>query len=661
MPNRVHSELVFTVKDRCRVCYTCVRECPVKAIRIINGQAEVIASRCIGCGNCTRVCSQNAKVFLDTTDDAKTVLNGDSIKVACLAPSFPAEFSEINDYRILIGMIKKLGFDYVMEVAFGADLVAHEYEKHLDDQSADHTISSDCPAVTYYVKYYYPDLASTLSPIVSPMVATARVAKDLYGNDCKTVFIGPCVAKKAESAEIDVVLTFIELRKLFLQKGISAGRIEPSEFDGPLGNKAAIFPITRGKLHSVNKSGDICEENIFVASGRVDFREAIKEFNAESLSTQHLELLCCEGCIMGPGMTKGGNNFSKTVNIRNYVKEKLERLDYKTWEKNFNYYKDFDFTRTFVSDDRRNPLPSNEEIEKVLQRIGKFSPQDQLNCGACGYDSCIEHSMAIITGLAETEMCLPFTIDKLHNSILELNMTNEKLASTQQSLIQSEKLATMGQLSAGIAHELNNPLGIITMYSNILLDDHKENSQIRNDLKLIAEQAERCKKIVGGLLNFARKNQINYATVNIDDFVKHSINSIIIPETVRVSFNSELSDSKVDIDPDQWMQVLTNVEKNAIEALPPEGGVLNISISGTEDDVVLCFDDNGTGISQENMDKLFTPFFTTKPIGKGTGLGLALIYGIVKMHRGHVSVNSNNDPGKGATGTSFKIQIPRRK
>jgi len=93
MPNKVHSELVFTVKDRCRVCYTCVRECPVKAIRIINGQAEVISSRCIGCGNCTRVCSQNAKVFLDTTDEAKDILNGNAVKVACLAPSFPAEFS----------------------------------------------------------------------------------------------------------------------------------------------------------------------------------------------------------------------------------------------------------------------------------------------------------------------------------------------------------------------------------------------------------------------------------------------------------------------------------------------------------------------------------------------------------------------------------------
>lgn len=660
MPNKVHSELVFTVKDRCRVCYTCVRECPVKAIKIINGQAEVIASRCIGCGNCTRVCSQNAKVFLDTTDEAGEILNGKAVKVACLAPSFPAEFSEIKDYRVLVGMIKKLGFNHVVEVAFGADLIANEYKKILEEHGLDNSISSDCPAVTYYVQYYYPDLAESLSRVVSPMVATARVVKDLYGADCKTVFIGPCVAKKAESAEIDVVLTFIELRKLFLLNGILENNSLPSEFDGPIGGKAAIFPITRGKLHSVEKSGDICEENIFVASGRIDFREAIKEFKDEPLSTKHLELLCCEGCIMGPGMSKGGNNFSKTANIRNYVKEKLEKLDQKKWEDDFNHYKDFDFSRTFISDDRRNPLPSNREIEKVLQRIGKYSPQDQLNCGACGYDSCIEHAMAIITGLAETEMCLPFTIDKLHKSIAELNITNEKLASARQSLIQSEKLATMGQLSAGIAHELNNPLGIITMYSNILLEDNKDNSQINSDLGLIAEQAERCKKIVGGLLNFARKNQINYAAVDIDEFVRHSIDSVIIPDTVKVSFMSELKDKTVSIDPDQWMQVLTNIEKNAIEAMPLKGGELNIILSGNEDNVVFCFSDNGSGISKENMDKLFTPFFTTKPIGKGTGLGLALIYGIVKMHRGHVSVNSNTDPAKGMTGTTFKIQIPRR-
>ena len=661
MPTRVHSELVFTVKDRCRVCYTCVRECPVKAIKIINGQAEVIASRCIGCGNCTRVCSQKAKIFLETTEEAREVLAGSAVKVACIAPSFPAEFDDIDDYRILVGMIRKLGFDHVVEVAFGADLVAYDYERHLDAHDHRFKISSDCPAVAYYVKHYYPDMVPYLAPAVSPMVATVRVARDIYGQQCKTVFIGPCIAKKAESHEVDVVLTYIELRKLFKAFSIRPENTEPSDFDGPIGGKAAIFPVTRGKLHSMNKSDDISEENIFVASGKENFREAIKEFKEDPLTSQHLELLCCEGCIMGPGMSKRGSHFSKTARIRNYVTEKLERLDYEKWEHDFNHYKDIDLSRIFTPDDRRNPLPSDDEIEKVLRQMGKFSPEDQLNCGACGYDSCIEHAMAIITGLAETEMCLPLTISKLHKSIEELNITNEQLASARQSLIESEKLATMGQLSAGIAHELNNPLGIITMYSNILLDEHQGNDQVKKDLTLIAEQADRCKKIVGGLLNFARKNQLNYATVNIEDFVKHSIDSIIIPDNVEVAFRSELSDSFVDLDPDQWMQVLTNIEKNALEALPHDGGILNISLHGTEDDIIFCFDDNGAGIAPENMDKLFTPFFTTKPIGKGTGLGLALVYGIIKMHRGHVSVNSNSDREKGPTGTTFKIQIPRRR
>jgi len=660
MTNRINNELVFTVKDRCRVCYTCVRECPVKAIKIINGQAEVIATRCIGCGNCTRVCSQNAKVFLDNTREARAVLDSDNIKIACLAPSFPAEFTEIADYKILIGMMRKLGFDQIVEVAFGADLVANEYKKVLDDKEAPHSISSDCPAIVYYVKHYFPELVNSLAPIVSPMVATARVVKDIYGEGIKTVFIGPCIAKKNESTEIDVVLTFTELRKLFRQSGITPENIEPSDFDGPKGNKAAIFPVTRGKLHSVNKSDDICEENIIVASGRVNFREAIREFNEELNRSQHLELLCCEGCIMGPGMTEGGHPFTKTSNIRNYVREKLANLDTEKWKSDFNKYKDFDYTRVFTSADRRIPLPSNEEIDKVMEKMGKYSAQDQLNCGACGYDTCVDHAIAIIEGLAETEMCLPFTIEKLHRSVKDLNVSNEKLASAQQTLKQTEKLATMGQLSAGIAHELNNPLGVITMYSNILLDEAAENNPIRSDLKLIAEQADRCKKIVGGLLNFARKNQVHYTETDMDEFVKHSIESIIAPENVSIRFESSLADKMVEIDTDQWMQVLTNIEKNAVEAMPETGGLLKISLKGDENEIEFLIKDNGSGISEENMDKIFTPFFTTKPIGKGTGLGLPLIYGIVKMHRGQINIESNADAAKGPTGTTFKIKIPRK-
>ncbi|HNW71184.1 MAG TPA: [Fe-Fe] hydrogenase large subunit C-terminal domain-containing protein [Bacteroidales bacterium] len=660
MGNLINNELVYTVKDRCRVCYTCVRECPVKAIKIINGQAEVISARCIGCGNCTKVCSQQAKVFVDTTAPVYEYLKNGQKTAALVAPSFAAEFPEIKDYKIVIGMLRKLGFDYVVEVGFGADLISKEYKKLMDDKNAQKSISSDCPAIVYYVRHYHPELIDYLAPIASPMVAMVRVIKKKYGDDLKTVFIGPCIAKKAESKEVDQVLTFIELRNMLKNAGITMSDVTPSDFDPPIAGKASIFPVTRGKLHSINKSDDICDENIIVASGRVHFREAIKEFDEELNKSQHLELLCCEGCIMGPGMTNNGKLFKKTTDIRNYVRNKLEHFDYAAWDKEYAEVKDLDYSQKFLPADRRLPTPSVEAIAEVLKNIGKTKPEDHLNCGACGYDTCVEHAIAIVEGFAETEMCLPYTIEKLHLSINDLNLSNERLASAQQSLKQSEKLANMGQLSAGIAHELNNPLGIITMYSNILKDETPADSPVYKDLELIVEQADRCKKIVGGLLNFARKNQVNLVETNIVNLTNHSIDSIIIPENVTVDVQSSLTNPYAFIDNDQWMQVLTNIEKNAIEAMP-EGGKLTIALAETNGDVEFSIGATGMGISKENLDKIFTPFFTTKPIGKGTGLGLPLIYGIVKMHNGQIHLDTNDDPSKGPTGTCFKIKIPRQK
>jgi signal transduction histidine kinase len=264
----------------------------------------------------------------------------------------------------------------------------------------------------------------------------------------------------------------------------------------------------------------------------------------------------------------------------------------------------------------------------------------------------------MIQGLAEDEMCLPYSIEKLHKSVKDLNISNKMLASTQQALKKSEKLASMGQLSAGIAHELNNPLGVITMYSNILKDETPEDDPVREDLDLIVEQAARCKKIVGGLLNFARKNQVYLTPTNLIDFIKQSIASIIKPNNVTIKFENSTTNPMANIDNDQMMQVLTNLEKNAVEAMP-DGGTLSIKLSGDTDHVNISISDQGTGISKENMEHIFTPFFTTKGIGKGTGLGLPLVYGIVKMHKGQIDIDSNADPQLGPTGTTFTLNIPR--
>lgn len=659
MTHKHFKQLVFTLKDRCRVCYTCVRECPVKAIRIVNGQAEVITERCIACGNCVKVCSQGAKVYSHSTNEVFELLNSNEKVVACIAPSFPAEFEEIPDYQLFVGMLKKLGFDRIVEVSFGADMVAKEYRKILNDPKAKPTISSDCPAIVYYIEHYHPSLVSQLAPIVSPMVAIKRIVKEKYGNDSRVVFIGPCVAKKAESVEIDESLTFSELREMFVLKGISHKNIEPREFDPPFSGKAAIFPVSRGMLHSVDVSEDITEGNVLVADGRENFQDAINEFE-NGLIKQHLELLCCEGCIMGAGMSKGGGRYARRVKISEYVKKKIKNLDYSEWERDVDEYSKLDYSQSFEALDRRIEDPSDEEVNEVLQSMGKTKEKDYLNCGACGYVTCREHAVAVAEGLAEIEMCLPHNIEKLRNYIDELNISNEKLASTKQALKQSEKLANMGQLSAGIAHELNNPLGVITMYSNILLDEAKENDPVKEDLELIVDQAERCKKIVGGLLNFARKSQVVHQETDIVKFIDRSLASIIKPANIEVVFNVNISNPSVMIDHEQMMQAITNLEKNAVEAMP-NGGQLTIDLSDKGDNIFIEISDNGMGIAKENMEKIFTPFFTTKEVGKGTGLGLPLVYGIIKMHKGRIDVDSNADSKEGPTGTKFKIMIPRIK
>ena len=660
MSGTPHTNLVYTQKDLCKVCYTCVRECPVKAIRIMNGQAEVMIERCIGCGNCVKVCSQGAKVYYNSNPEVKALLESEHKVAAIVAPSFAAEFSDIKDYKKLVGMIRSLGFDLVNEVAFGADMVAREYEKLMDLNGDRPHISSDCPAIVYYIRQYHPQLVGYLAPIVSPMVAMTRILRKMHGEDLKLVFIGPCIAKKAESDEVDAAITFTELRYLLAANGIKEEEIEATEFDPPLAGKGAIFPVSRGLLQTVNKSDDIAEGNIVVAEGRVNFRDAVKEFESGLLHSHHLELLCCEGCIMGPGMSKGGKRYTRRTQISNYVREKLELIDPEVFKQQVEEFSEVDYSQQFEAADRRIPLPDEKDIESALQKMGKFSQKDHLNCGACGYETCVDHAIAIVEGLAETEMCLPFTIEKLHKSVEDLNLSNEKLATTQQALKQSEKLASMGQLSAGIAHELNNPLGVITMYSNILKDEAPEDSPIRKDLELIVEQADRCKGIVGGLLNFARKNQVKLKETNIEEFVKHSLDSVINPGNVVIKFHSELSDPVVQIDQDQMMQVLTNLEKNAVEAMT-NGGILQVDLVGNDLSVDILVKDTGVGIPDENMDKLFTPFFTTKQMGKGTGLGLPLIYGIVKMHKGQITVQSNADPEKGETGTTFKITIPRKR
>ncbi len=218
----------------------------------------------------------------------------------------------------------------------------------------------------------------------------------------------------------------------------------------------------------------------------------------------------------------------------------------------------------------------------------------------------------------------------------------------------------MGQLAAGIAHEVNNPLGVVLMYAHLLLDECDPQSRIREDVAMIAEQADRCKKIVAGLLHFARQNKVCRTPIDIREIVDRTMRAMTIPDSVSLDIEHEEDDPVAEVDRDQIVQVLTNLVSNAIAAMEAGRHADHSHNGGTTHRVHIGVSDTGIGIPPENIKKIFDPFFTTKQMGKGTGLGLAVSYGIVKMHSGDIRVQSQADPAAGPTGSTFTVSLPRK-
>ncbi len=649
--------------ERCRVCYTCVRECPAKAIRIVEGQARVIHERCIGCGNCVRVCSQGAKQIVNTVDQARSLLAGKHPVSALVAPSFAAEFGEDSAKTMAQGL-RMLGFAYVHEVGFGADLVAHRYQQLLQQESGKRYIATSCPAIVLYVEKHHPSLVPSLAPIVSPMVAMARVVRKIHGNDLRTVFIGPCTSKKFEGVdedvcgEVDAVLTFRELRQMFNDENIDLEKAEPHDFDPPHAGLGALFPLCSGLLQAAGINEDLVTGDVVTAAGRRGFLEAMKEFESGDLDARLLETLACDGCILGAGMSVDMPAFRRRSRVSRYVQRRRRETNLQQWQASMEWFGTLDLTRNYRSREAPVIQPDPERVREVLRKMGKVNPEDLLDCGACGYDTCHAHAVAICEGLAESEMCLPYTIDRLEQTVNELASSNDQLVTTRDALMQSEKLASMGQLAAGIAHEVNNPLGVVLMYAHLLKDGFEKDSPAWRDSVMIAEQADRCKRIVAGLLNFARQNKVLRQPVDVRHLIGQSIKLIPVPDSVKVSVHADIENPVAEVDGDQVVQVISNLISNAVAAMPG-GGELKISATGDESQISITVADTGIGIPEENAKKVFEPFFTTKQIGKGTGLGLAVAYGIVKMHRGTITLKSNANPASGPTGTVFTVTLPR--
>lgn len=242
----------------------------------------------------------------------------------------------------------------------------------------------------------------------------------------------------------------------------------------------------------------------------------------------------------------------------------------------------------------------------------------------------------------------------------EVQKKTEEIYKAQEQLINAEKLASLGRMAAGVAHEINSPLtGIVTFSHLMLKRTPPEKQQDIEDLNIIIDQAERCSKIIKGLLGFSRKTASEKAPVNLNTLVENTLAMVRNQaKFYNIEFDIRFAQEipEITVDPNQIQQVFLNLLINAADAMDKRGritiGTRLVEHEGTRF-IEMEFTDSGHGIPEEIQGRIFEPFFTTKPTGKGTGLGLAVSYGIIKKHGGNIFVRST--PGQGS---SFFIRFP---
>ncbi len=404
---------------RCKDCYKCLRECPVKAIKVVDHHAKIIESRCILCGHCTEVCPQNAKSVHTERAEVEALLQGQTV-IASVAPSFVSSFN-LQDFSVMKLALGRLGFADAEETSVGAREVTAQYKKLLEKGTFENFITSCCPAVNTMIELYYPKALPYLAPVDSPMVAHAKMLRKRRP-EAKIVFIGPCIAKKREAREsgvVDGVLTFEDLAAMFADRGIVLDEIArlPLKAGGSV-NRAKYYPISRGVIKSFENYIDGYE---FVA---VDGASKCKEVleNIESLSGMFIEMNSCDSaCVNGPcSLALKAGALKANADIRKYVNKDLAEHNAAQSEPT----EDIDFTCVHERRRTEDFIPTDRQIREILAKTGKTRPEDMLNCGACGYETCMEKAWAVANGYANIEMCVPFMRERAESMSYEIIQTS---------------------------------------------------------------------------------------------------------------------------------------------------------------------------------------------------------------------------------------------
>lgn len=386
-------------KSNCKNCYKCIRNCPVKSIKFADGQANIIPDECILCGRCFVNCPQDAKQIRDDVPRVKEMIASGKKVIASVAPSFIAEFP-LMDFAAMKSALLKLGFADAQETAIGATIVKTEYEKMIASGKHDVIISSCCHSVNALIQKYYPSVLPYLADVLSPMLAHCRVIKEENPGAC-AVFIGPCISKKEEAelyGECDVALTYEELEAWMNEAGVvpAGDSTEPDE-----GKRGRFFPIKGGIIKSMHTENT--GFTYLAVDGVQNCIAAIKEIESGALKNCFIEMNACEGaCINGPAISHHHKPLlSGEVKVVAFAGDDEFRVAMP-----IDTFKNIPYIGT------HEKIPGEAAIKEILAKMGKTSPEQELNCGSCGYPTCREKAIAVYQGKADLSMCLPFLKEK---------------------------------------------------------------------------------------------------------------------------------------------------------------------------------------------------------------------------------------------------------
>ncbi|HEY3375203.1 MAG TPA: diguanylate cyclase [Candidatus Aquicultor sp.] len=411
--------ILFVEKGLCNECYACVRACPVKAIKIVDGQTEVLDERCVYCGRCTLTCSQNGIHTGGDLERAFNLLSSTRKTVAMLAPEYPASFYPMATEELAF-LIENAGFYTHEDTILGEEIVARQYLRYFASELDTPVIRSTCPSANAWIEKYHPELVACLAPIITPMEAQARLIKSIYGGDVAIVYATPCIAAKAEASAsglIDAVLTFKEFKQLLRMRFV-AGQ------DNTLLEAAAKpevkrrYSVAGGFPRPTIAQYNLLDPALMVMRNVTSLDGLAEAVRSGALRAKFIDLLVCDGCVGGPGIDSDSNIYLRKHIIESIYERRLTKASQQlTFDQLEPYLPEIGTAKAFAERRVVETLPSEMAIHDILAEGEKFDPEDELNCGACGYKTCREQAAAIYQGIADWKMCFPFQ-RKVYNRII---------------------------------------------------------------------------------------------------------------------------------------------------------------------------------------------------------------------------------------------------